>query len=614
MLNTKIERKCAAVCFILSFVLIPALRAQAQSDDQLLKTLPAETIFCVRINNFNNTLNQTDQFLAGASPMPMGASMLIRAQLMELLGSPQLNGLNMDGNFSVFGVAMPGRESQTNDVPNIFVGILTPVTNYKQFIDGNPNCAQPDDKGVSKITQNGTPVLLVSQVDSYALMSWANDYDNMVEYKKLMGIATSSSAKAATLATILDASQVKQAGDEPIWAYVNMQQVSRNFGPLITAQLSQMKEMMKSLENSGQGAQFASAQNIIGMYATIIDTLLKETKSVSLAINPKPNVLSIKKTIDTVPGTNMAKMFVGSTSSQQENNLLSYLKDGALMNYGCNMGSPLMRQFQVTSIDILSAMGGDSMDAEKIAKMKTLATNVLDCLTGPVAYSVSINTDGKPPFSVKYAISVKDDKKFDSLIKDAVEMMTTSGILDFYKGLGIDSSFTVNKGVDTYKGVSIDSAKLTMKSTQGGPEAQMLDTMYGGGFDYRWGLTKGLFVCAVGGNVDSKIRELIDEVQAGGTKPIGDETKAAIALIPGADKADFMVTFNLLRLYRMITAMVPMPLPQINAPTKSNIVVAGKGADGKLVVDIAIPKEHLTEIMGAFMMMQQMQMQQMQQN
>ena len=138
--------------------------------------------------------------------------------------------------------------------------------------------------------------------------------------------------------------------------------------------------------------------------------------------------------------------------------------------------------------------------------------------------------------------------------------------------------------------------------------------MYGEGFDYRWGITKGLFLCAVGGDVDSEIHKLIDQVQADSKKQIGSETKAAIALLPGADKADLLVTFNLLRVIKMATSMMPMPIPPINAPTKSNIVIAGNAGEGKLVVDIAIPKEHLTEIMGAFMMMQQQQMQQMQQN
>ncbi len=125
------------------------------------------------------------------------------------------------------------------------------------------------------------------------------------------------------------------------------------------------------------------------------------------------------------------------------------------------------------------------------------------------------------------------------------------------------------------------------------------------------GFGKGI-VCAAGGDVNAKIRELINQVQADSPKQIGSEMKSALALLPGADKADFLVTFNLLRVFKMASAMMPIPIPKMDVPTKSNIVITGKAGNGKLVVDIALPKEHLAEIMGAFLKMQQQQMQQQQ--
>jgi len=609
MFKTRSMRNFTAVCMTILFVFTTTLWAQSSGSDQLLKMVPAESVFCVQINNFDNTMNQMDQFLAGASPMPMGISMLVRGQLMNLLGSPQLSGLNTGGSFALFGVALPGQMGQAEQIPNMFVGILAPVTDYKQLIDGNPNCGQPDDKGVSKITKNEEPIMLVVKSGDYALLSWANDYDKLVAMAK-----ETSTPDAKGLAVTLKADQIKQATTEPIWIHSNMQQVSKTFGPLVTKKINEMKAMMKGLEESGQQGPFGNIQNIFNMYLTVIDTLLKETQSVSIAINPKPDTLNISKTIYAVPETEMAKMFVADSSSQKQNALLGYMEDGAMMNYGCNMSAPLMKQLQTGSIDIMAAMGGDAFSDEKIKEMKALTSNVLDCLAGPVAYSVSTDPDSKPPFVVKYAIALKDTEKFNSLIKEAVELMTTSGIMDFYKSLGMDTNFEVNSGADSYKGVSIDSAKLSMKSTQvGTPQAQMITAMYGDGFNYRWGITKDLFVCAAGGDVDSNIRELIDQVQAGGKKEIGAETKSAMALLPGADKADFLLTFNLIRVFKMATAFMPMPIPKIDAPTKSNIIVAGKAGDGKLVVDIAVPKEHLKEIVGAFMMMQQQNMQQRQQ-
>jgi hypothetical protein len=91
--------------------------------------------------------------------------------------------------------------------------------------------------------------------------------------------------------------------------------------------------------------------------------------------------------------------------------------------------------------------------------------------------------------------------------------------------------------------------------------------------------------------------------------------RTALTFLPEADKADFLVTYNFLRLFKMVGAFSPMPMPmlQMDIPTKSNIVFAGKAGNGKMVVDIALPKEHLMEIIGVFMKMQQQKMM-MQQN
>jgi hypothetical protein len=57
---------------------------------------------------------------------------------------------------------------------------------------------------------------------------------------------------------------------------------------------------------------------------------------------------------------------------------------------------------------------------------------------------------------------------------------------------------------------------------------------------------------------------------------------------------------------------VPMPMAQMDIPTKSNIVFAGNVGNGRMVADIAVPKEHLMEAMTAALAMQQQMMQQQQ--
>jgi general secretion pathway protein G len=45
---------------------------------------------------------------------------------------------------------------------------------------------------------------------------------------------------------------------------------------------------------------------------------------------------------------------------------------------------------------------------------------------------------------------------------------------------------------------------------------------------------------------------------------------------------------------------VPMPVAQMDIPTKSNIVFAGKAGNNRMTVHVALPKEHLIEIIAAF--------------
>ncbi|MCH8119146.1 MAG: hypothetical protein IIC00_05390, partial [Planctomycetes bacterium] len=617
MFNSKRSRNATAVALLVLLVLATGLQAESSArpaGDQLLKMIPAESLFCIRVNHFEYTLSQIDQFLAGVSPMPMGISILARMQFAKVLGSPELNGVNMNGSFAVFGVIVPGEQTQTNPVSNVFIGGLVPVTDYKQFISGNPNCSQPDEKGVSKITSNGTPTMLVTQVGNYALISQANDYEKLMTYKKLQGIATSASAESAPLASTLDAAEMKLAMTEPIWAYGNVQQASKTFGAMLFGKMEEFKTNMENIKTKDPNTPpMMNIENIINMYVSVFETLMKETQYLSIAINPKPNVLNITKTISAVPGTDMANMFVADASAAQENKLLGYLENGAMMNFGFKINTPFWKQFNIKSIDLLSTIAGENINAEDITKMKALAANVIDCLDGPVVCSASIDTKNKPPFVAKYVIAVKDKEKFNRLIEEAIQMLNTSGIMDFYKDMGIETGFTIQRGVDRYKDVSIDSAKFTMKFTDANsPQGQMINAMYGGGFDYRWGMVDGLWVCTIGGNANLAIHELIDQVKTSGPKQIGNEMKAALALLPEADKADFVVTYNFLRVFKMMTAMIPMPMPQMDIPTRSNIVFAGKAGNGKMVVNIALPKEHLTEIMAAFQTMQQQIMQQKQ--
>jgi hypothetical protein len=62
----------------------------------------------------------------------------------------------------------------------------------------------------------------------------------------------------------------------------------------------------------------------------------------------------------------------------------------------------------------------------------------------------------------------------------------------------------------------------------------------------------------------------------------------------GAD--DFFGTLNVVRMLKMISGMVPLPIPDISAESKSNIAFGGKIGEGKAVLKVAVPKAHIKEV------------------
>ena len=606
MTTTRTLRNITVLTLVFLIFSMPLL-TQAQENDQALKSIPDKALFCLRINNLNNSLSQLDQFLAGVAPVNLSG--MVMQLLPGILGSPELAGLNMDGSITAFGTLASNPESQSIGDINIFAGILVPVTNYQAFIDGIANKTPADDNGVVKLTLLKN--VLVTQLNNYALVTWESNYDKLISYKKAMN---NSSAKPARLSSVLDSAQAKQATTEPVWIYGNIEQAAKTFGPMITAGLQTVKTMASSLPSSETGIEPAEMQNIMDMYFSLIDTVMKETKSVSISINPTPNALNITKIVDTIPGSKMAKMF-SLSSSKSQNDLLAYLEDGSMMNFAFSMDSPIWKESIDLQMDLISMLGGDAVSKEAIDKMKSLSQEVLNYTSGYAVYTFSEDNDINPPFKGKYIIGVKDEKKFQQVINKASELINSTEFLGIYKNMGIDFQYKVERNVETYKGVSIDSAIFSMKFDESNnQQAQMIEEIYGDGFEYRWGVTNGLFAATIGSDADQTIHELIDIIQSGQAKQICSETQAAISLLPGAEKADFFFTMNILRLMKlgmnMAGSVLPISLPPLdNIQTNSNIVVTGNSDNGKMTIKLALPKEHIQEIMNAIMTMQMMQSQ-----
>jgi len=594
------------------------------AGDAVLEAVPANSIFCVRLNNFDYTLGQLDMFLAGASPM--GVSMMARMQLANMLGDPMLQGIDTTGSFAIFGTAVTKETAGAE--PDMLVTALLPVKDYQQFVSLSPNVGQADDSGVSKITirpmmamptdPNAPPppskILLCTKAGQFAMVGPEKKRAQLVELAKSISSGHDSMAKK------VDADQAKLAAEMPMWAYADIEQVNKAFGPLIEKAFTEAEQGPMGMGCAPGQPPMENFGEIMKVYLDMIKAFLQQGKYASISVKPEPSVLRIKETLAAKPDTEMAKLLTADPTLPKENKLVAQLGDGAAITVAAKVDKASMEKLSKLGMSFMKAAGTNDPNAtDEMAKWERLCTDSVDSMGQVLAFSLKANPGAKPPFAVEYIVEIKDKEKYDKVFNESTQLMKTGGFAQMYKNMGIETSFDVERGVGEYNGITIDSAKLAMKvADTNSPEAQMIQAMYGEGFEYRMAHLNGLYLVAVGGDPDANIRKMIDSVKAGADKQSGAEITAAMTLLGGPKDADFVGTFNYIRLMAMVTgfAPMPMPIPFDQIPTKSNIAFAGKADNGKLVADIAVPKEHIMEISTGMQMLmqQQMQQQQMQQD
>jgi len=560
--------------------------------DPLLGMIPSESLFCVRVNNLKGTLGSMEGFAEGLVPLPF--------KLTGFLEGQEWKDVNTDGDFALFGMVLQSDSANANPLADLFVGALLPVSDYNKVIRGNPDISKPDENGISKAGDHGP---LITRVGRYALVCQRRDYDKLVKVKSMAG------PRKRGLRSVLDAPEIRRAANEPIWAYANIQLVGKTFGPLVMGKLEEVKKMFEQMDKTQRGPM-ENPGVIMDMYAEVLKVLADEVQYVSVALSPTADVLNVTKTVAARDGTELADAFVATGRKGWPNKLLGYLEDGAIMNFACRINAPFLENTYLRSLDLISWLGG-GMSEEDITKLKAMMVDELAAMGENLAFSF-LAEDKKPPFAFKYVVQISDEKKFNKALNEQIEMMNSGAFTDIYKNLGMKINMEIKRGAAKYGDVSIDSAKLKFQSTE--PDSQqgkMIEAMYGDGFDYRWALVAGHAVYAVGGDVDTQIRALIDQVKAGGPKKLGTEMKSALALLEGRGRTDFVGTFNYVRMLKMAAAMtqsLAMPgagMPRIDITSKSNVAFAGNVRNGKLTARAALPKEHLKELVAVFGMIQQ---------
>lgn len=590
--------------------------ALAAAEKDVLSLVPSESLFAIRVNSLDYTLGEIDKFITGISPVPMGLRMIVRAQLAEGLGSPELAGLDMNGDIAVFGIA--GEANYDGSPPTVYFGVLVPVSDFEKFVSGNANIGDPDGNGIismpPKTDDDSESWLVGMKAGNHVLFTLGQWYEPLLSYKEFLSQADDKWADMPSMAVAFDADNLKESKSKPIWMYGDVQKVTEAFGSFLEDKYEEVKaEITENMKNNPSGPAIDPTP-FIELYKGIIEMFLTQTDYVTVMLEPKADVLRISEKVAAVPGSDLAGMLVKDIKPGDK--LRTVKVDGAAVSFTGFIGESWKHTYDKL-FDALPALMGDSVDAESMEDMRKLTAESIDMLGGPVTGWFSLLPDTTPPFTVKYIVKVNDEKKFKELVERETEVFSKSGFGDIYKSLGIKLGYEIKQGGDSYKGTSIDTARLSMESTDGDSEiGKVINALYGGGFDYRWAVKDGHALVAVGGKADAAIRQMIDESGSLTQPGSGDaEMKDALALMPGWETADFLVTYNYVRILNMVgpimKSMQPdAPMPTINVPTKSNIVIAGWGGKDQATFSVAIPKQHVMELVGAFMQMQQTQQQQ----
>jgi len=558
MLNSQTLKRIVLTVLLLSFA-IPALAQELDvknsetarmtmsisptvttaSTDELLNLMPADSLFCVRINNLDQALAMTDLFLADAVPLPPGikVAMIIQGQLATILADPMLTNVNMQGSFAFFAVAQKPTEDAAAK-PKLLMAFLLPVTNYKKFISENPNCSSSGLDGIAIISAQNSPLGDLAMVpatgNKFAIITVAGGKDSLLAIKTAMA--------KSTLAANLDAEQTKQAVSSPLWAYANIPVLNQTFGKIVLDQLEEVKQTLTEMPE--QPGMTMEPEKIIKMYVDFYKLFTEQAKSVTLNLTPSPEVLRLAITLAANPDTDLAGFLVKNPKAENNFTLTGYLDQPAAVNALAKVNKATFPAMNLRFMELFMDIASDSFGPEKRQKWTKAITDSCDATGDEMAITFSF-APGTPPFALKEIIQLRDEQKYRDAMKQTLEMIN-----DFYKSMGMPMTFTFEENTSQYNGVAIDTARIKFNTPQDAddPGTQMVKAMYGDALEYKMAITNKFLLLEIGPDAETKLKALIDKVKTSTPGQPTNDITVALAAIPNAAKTDFIASVNILRL------------------------------------------------------------------
>ncbi|MCK5175220.1 MAG: hypothetical protein KAR47_17635, partial [Planctomycetes bacterium] len=355
-------------------------------------------------------------------------------------------------------------------------------------------------------------------------------------------------------------------------------------------------------------------QTMMEMYVSVLHELAEQTRFMSIAANISPDVISFDFTLSAMPDSELAGLLTREKPFDSDFKLAGYLDNSDAIQQISRINKPLFATFYDGMFDMMGDSFADEFSEEDLDLLRKLTADWIDALGGEMAVSFSY-AKGMPPMRLTEIIAVNDPEAYAEMMSVGIE-----SVGKLYQAMGIPMSLELSKATDSHRGVSIDTVTIILDIPDDEPGAEMVKAMYGDLILLKMALVDNLLLVVMGQEAQDDIVSLIDKVKAGPTA-IGGDLKVAMATVTDADNADYIVSINVIRLVSGLSGMLEtMPmfgqmasafLGNMNVPTESCLASSTTVDRGKANIQLAIPKQHVMEIMAAVMQVQQ-QMQQQQ--
>lgn len=601
-----IFKKIVRVCvFSTMFCLISAGPSAAETaGSDVLDLIPADAAVCMKINDLDGTLYNADQFFMGISPLSF--NMFLKMQIAQLLGSPQLTGVDMKGTFAV---AMFPAEGAAQKITTFQPGpylIFVPLADAGSFSETLSQA--PRQEGVYNLpatTPMGGASLFIPPGKSYAVVTPEAHQAALISYKK--DVSRQTTPADWGLRSALSAQHLQDAASPGLWAYANIGGMYDRYAMQLENMVNMARQMI--MFSSAANPDQAANAKMLMVYLELVSKSLAELDSLSINLEPGTEVLHLKKTLTARAGTDMAEMLVPDPDNTPGFKLAGFLDKPAVVNCAMKTNRVFAEKFNRMFLDALSRIFPTQAGSEQLTKLNELMAGWLDVVGDEMAFSFSY-MPGTPPIEIVEVIRVQDTEKSRALLRKAIPAAN-----DIYRLFNLPMSLELQPAAMQLAGTEVDMVKFDMKQPvavdANDPQAQgmkLAADMYKNAA-YNLAFVNDMMLFYMGPDYEDKMAGLIDKTKRFiPVRPSGD-MKTVIQTLPGAAGADFVASFNILRamtggLYFMPHIKQANPhaaemlekIAQSPPQSQSCLAAAGTVGDGSITTEIALPRQHLLEI------------------